>query len=154
MNELEEKTLAYEHFLNERLKGDLSKVVEQRDKVYEDISEYLQLKSTIEKIKEGLTPQTSLKTKVDVGCNFYVQANITNPSMICVSIGYGFFLEMTLPEALSFIEKKVSILQDQANVLNKNAGKIKGHIRLVLEGLRELQNIPAESRKPHRDVLS
>ena len=53
--------------------------------------------------------------------------------MICVAIGYGFFLEMTLDEALNFIEKKVKILQEQADCLTKDAAKIKGHVRLVLE---------------------
>ena len=57
----------------------------------------------------------------------------SDPSMICVAIGYGFFLEMTLDEALNFIEKKVKILQEQADCLTKDAAKIKGHVRLVLE---------------------
>ena len=56
-----------------------------------------------------------------------------NPTMICVAIGYGFFVEMTLAEAVTFIEKKTSHLQDHAQVLSKDASKVKGHIRLVLE---------------------
>ncbi|XP_012939069.2 protein UXT [Aplysia californica] len=154
MNDKEEKTLAYETFLNERLRDDLRKILDQRDKVYEEISEYLQLKSTIEKIEEDLLPQSSLKTKVDLGCNFYVQANVPNPSMICVAIGYGFFLDMTLEEAVAFIEKKTKSLQERVAQLSEDACKVKGHIRLVLEGLRELQGMPFETRKPHKDVLS
>ena len=53
--------------------------------------------------------------------------------MICVAIGYGFFVEMTLAEAVTFIEKKTSHLKDHAQVLSKDASKVKGHIRLVLE---------------------
>uniref|UniRef100_A0A0B6Z650 Uncharacterized protein n=1 Tax=Arion vulgaris TaxID=1028688 RepID=A0A0B6Z650_9EUPU len=152
--EMDSKVLAYETFLNERLREDLRKILEDRDKLYEEISQYFQLKSTIQKIQEDLTSQTELKTKVDLGCNFYVQANIPDPSMICIAIGYGFFLEMTLPEALTFIDKKTQMLQDHVSELTKDVCKVKGHIRLVLEGLRELQQIPTEFQKSHRDVLS
>lgn len=53
--------------------------------------------------------------------------------MICVAIGYGFYLDMTLPEALSFIDKKTANLQDKASELTQNANKVKAHIKLVLE---------------------
>ncbi|KAK0064252.1 protein UXT [Biomphalaria pfeifferi] len=150
----ENKLLEYETFLNDRLKLDLRNVLEQRDKIYEEISEYLQLQSTIHKIEEDIIPECELKTKVDLGCNFYVQANVSDPSKICVAIGFGFFLEMTLPEALSFINKKTERLQEKAADLTLEACKIKGHIKLVLEGLRELQGLPNETIKPYRDVLS
>ncbi|CAG5120426.1 unnamed protein product [Candidula unifasciata] len=152
--ESDTKVLEYETFLNERLREDLRKILEDRDELYEEVSEYFQLKSTIQKIQEDITPTSELKTKVDLGCNFYVQANVPNPSRINIAIGYGFFLEMSLPEALKFIDMKTQQLQDRTAQLTKDACKVKGHIRLVLEGLRELQNIPSESVKPHRDVLS
>ena len=41
-----------------------------------------------------------LKTKVDLGCNFYCQARVPDPSMVMVAVGLGFFLELTLEEAL------------------------------------------------------
>ncbi|GFO15504.1 uxt-like protein [Plakobranchus ocellatus] len=148
------KVLEYEQFLNERLREDLRLILEQRDKLYEEISEYLQLKSTIEKIKEDINPESVLKTKVDLGCNFYVQANVPDPTSICVAIGYGFFLEMTLDEAVVFIKKKTDVLQEKIDILTADAGKVKAHIRLVLEGLRELQQIQAETDPGFRDVLS
>ncbi|CAL1532969.1 unnamed protein product [Lymnaea stagnalis] len=154
MKSNEEKVIEYETFLNDRLKNDLRKILDLRDKIYEDISEYMQLKTTIQKLQEDLKPQAELKTKIDLGCNFYVQANVTNPSMIFVSIGFGFFLEMTLTEAVSFIEKKTERLQSQAIELTHDASKVKGHIKLVIEGLRELQNLPKEEETTYRDVLS
>ncbi|BFZ10528.1 hypothetical protein BsWGS_13567 [Bradybaena similaris] len=152
--ESDSKVLAYETFLNERLREDLRKILEDRDKLYEEVSEYFQLKSTIQKIQEDISPTSELKTKIDLGCNFYVQANVPDPSMINIAIGYGFFLEMSLPEALTFIDKKTQQLQDRVAQLTTDACKVKGHIRLVLEGLRELQHIPTDTARPHRDVLS
>ncbi|GCC45599.1 hypothetical protein chiPu_0029669, partial [Chiloscyllium punctatum] len=50
------------------------KVLEQRDEIYEKIAQHLQLKNVIERLQE---PESrSLKMQVDLGCNFYVQANV------------------------------------------------------------------------------
>ncbi|XP_048741108.1 protein UXT homolog [Ostrea edulis] len=148
------KVLQYEQFLNERLKTDLSQVVDQRDKLYGEVAEYLQLKTVIERIKESDFQTNGLKTKVDLGCNFYVQAHVPDASMIFVSVGYGFFLEMTHTEALAFIEKKVSINNAKIDALTTEVAKIKAHIKLVLQGLQEIQNLDYETEKPYRDVLS
>ncbi|XP_078065057.1 protein UXT [Mustelus asterias] len=91
-----------------------------------------------------------LKTEVDLGCNFYVQAKVPDSSMIYVSVGYGFFVELTFPEALRFIERKSLQLTESAEKLSKDAAKIKGHIRMVLEALYELQgfkDLPAENQR-------
>merc|ERR1719239_2006591 len=55
-----------------------------------------------------------LKTKVDLGCNFYCEARVDDPSRIMISVGMGFFLEMTLTEALAFVSKKDAALSKQA----------------------------------------
>ncbi|KAI4873398.1 hypothetical protein NFI96_012312 [Prochilodus magdalenae] len=107
---IDDKVLQYESFINDVLKRDLQKVLEQRDGVYEKIAEYLQLKNTIKSIQE--TDSKELKTDVDLGCNFYVQAHVPDTSKIFVAVGYGFFVELTLSEALTFIEKKTSQLTE------------------------------------------
>ena len=55
-----------------------SKLNDQREKVYEEAAEYLQLQTTLQKLNEdGLEEENgSLKTKVDIGCNFFVQAEV------------------------------------------------------------------------------
>ncbi|XP_035769243.1 protein UXT [Neolamprologus brichardi] len=89
---VDQKVLQYETFINEVLKRDLQKVVEQRDQVYEKISQYLQLKNTIQSLQ-----------------------------MLAM---------LTLCLCYSFTEQ-----------LTKDSAKIKAHIRMVLEGLRELQGL-------------
>ncbi len=86
------KVEAYEHFVNEKLKSDLGRVLSELDLVYSDIAEYEQLRDFIEKLQ--FTQQKSLKTKVDLGCNFYAKAVAEDTEMIYVSIGYGFHLQM------------------------------------------------------------
>ncbi|XP_029995151.1 protein UXT [Sphaeramia orbicularis] len=136
---VDQKVLQYETFISDVLRRDLQKVMEQRDSVYEKISQYLQLKNTLQSLQEVETKH--LKTEVDLGCNFYVQAEVEDSSRIFVAVGYGFFVEMTHDEALRFIDKKTSQLTAFTEQLTKDSAKIKANIRLVLEGLRELQGL-------------
>merc|ERR1719239_26081 len=55
-----------------------------------------------------------LKTKVDLGCNFYCEARVDDPTKVCVAVGLGFFVELTLDEALAFVSKKDAALSKQA----------------------------------------
>lgn len=135
-----EKVERYEHFLNNVLKEDLKRVLEERDKLYEDIAAYSQLKQTIECLLQ--TPcEEGLRTQVDLGSNFYVQAHVPAVSKIYVNVGLGFHVELTLQEALSFIDKKLKILNTKVTESSKQSAKIKGKIRFVYEGLREIEGL-------------
>jgi prefoldin alpha subunit len=141
-----EKIVEFEKFVNEKLRTDLQRVLEEQEKIYSEIAEYLQVKDTIYKINQlSKQKQASsvfkLNTRVDLGCNFYANAVVEDPTKICVAIGYGFFLDMTFDEALKFIEKKVKLLHDSANELTQKACEIKANIKFVLEGIREMQEI-------------
>ncbi|KAJ3583206.1 hypothetical protein NHX12_034177 [Muraenolepis orangiensis] len=105
---MSDKVLQYENFINDVLRKDLQRVLEQRDGVYEKIAQYLQLKNTIQILQES--GDNELKTEVDLGCHFYVQAHVEDSSTVCVAVGYGFFVEMSHAEALRFIEKKTKQL--------------------------------------------
>ncbi|XP_054878172.1 protein UXT-like isoform X3 [Poeciliopsis prolifica] len=145
---LDQKVLQYEAFISDVLRRDLRAVLEQRDRLYEKMSHYLQLKNAIQTLEEA-GPQR-LKADVDLGCSFFVQARVDNPSRILVLVGFGFFVEMSHQEALRFIDKKTNQLTLFIEQLTKDVAKIKAHIRMVLEGLRELQGLeelPAVCRK-------
>ena len=156
MSKIEEKVARYEAFLNDTLRSDLKKNLELRDKIYQEQAEYLALRNSINAIKlADLQPGEPLKTKVDLGCNFYCQARIPQPGKICVAVGMGFFVEMTLDEALKFLDKKDAELSKDADNLTQECAKLKANIKLVLGGLRELQNInPEEPKKPQRDIFA
>jgi prefoldin alpha subunit len=152
---MSKKVEIYEQFLNEKLRNDLNIVLNERDKIFTEIAEYLQIKNTIENIIQT-SPSSNqelveMKTKVDLGCNFYVNAVVQDPSRIFIAIGYGFFLEMTLDEALKFIEKKTKILNSTADELSEQAAVIKANIRIVMFGLKEIQNIEYQEETPYFD---
>ncbi|XP_068605322.1 protein UXT [Brachionichthys hirsutus] len=147
----DQKVLQYENFISDVLQRDLQKVSEQRDSIYEKISLYLQLKNSIQSLQESCSQR--LKTEVDLGCNFYVQAEVEDSSRIFVAVGYGFFVEMSHDEALRFIDKKTNQLTAFTEQLTKDSAKIKANIRMVLEGLRELQGLSDLPEDRRRDVL-
>ncbi|XP_055463877.1 protein UXT [Psammomys obesus] len=133
------KVLRYEAFINDVLQRDLKKVLDHRDKVYEQLSVYLQLRNVIERLQETNHPE--LYMQVDLGCNFFVDTVVPDTSRIYVALGYGFFLELTLAEALKFIDRKSSLLTELSNSLTKDSVNIKAHIHMMREGLRELQGL-------------
>ncbi|XP_006036370.1 protein UXT isoform X2 [Alligator sinensis] len=145
-----EKVQRYEAFVSDVLQRDLQHVLRHRDAVFEQLAQLLQLRNVLERLQDLSGP---LQTQVDLGCNFYVSAEVPDPSRVCVALGYGFFAELTLPEALHFIHRRSLLLSQLSETLTKDSAKIKANIRLVLEGLRELQGLKDLPEELWGDVL-
>uniref|UniRef100_S4RPG2 Ubiquitously-expressed, prefoldin-like chaperone n=1 Tax=Petromyzon marinus TaxID=7757 RepID=S4RPG2_PETMA len=147
-----DKVTEYEAFINEVLKRDLQSelVFCKRTCIYVCVTNIYKMMYTHKVANETGCPGEELKTQVDLGCNFYVNAKVPDASHIFVSVGYGFFVEFTLPEALKFIDKKTTQMNEYSEKLTKDSAKIKANIKMVLEGLRELQGLkelPVERTK-------
>jgi prefoldin alpha subunit len=154
MTSIPKKVEIYEQFLNEKLRNDLKTVLNEREQFFSEIAEYMQIKNTVENIvqtAQSTNDVVELKTKVDLGCNFYLNAVVQDPSRIFIAIGYGFFLEMTLQEAVKFIDKKIKILTATTEELSNQAAIIKANIRLVLQGLKEIQNLDFKQEEPFHE---
>ncbi len=150
--ELQENIIKYETFINDVLKEDLKKVIEQRDKIYSKIAEYLQLKKIIEQLLENPNQKNELKVMTDLGCNFYCQAKIEDASRVMIDVGFGLFVEFTLKEGLDFIAKKVDMLTKQTEGLTSDYAKIKARIKLVLTNLKQLQMLEYANHKKDNDI--
>ncbi|KAF9947994.1 hypothetical protein BGZ65_008383 [Modicella reniformis] len=149
--DLQQKITRYEKFVNEGLRKDLKEALDSRDAVYDQISDYLKLAKDIEVIKSnGLT---EMKTQVDLGSNFYVQAKIPDTKHIFVNVGFGFHAELTLDEALTFITKKEAFLQKKADMYTKKAAQIRAHIKMVLQAMAEIMKLSKEPLPRNLDLL-
>eukprot|EP00730_Choanoeca_flexa_P007037 TRINITY_DN12270_c0_g3_i2.p1 TRINITY_DN12270_c0_g3~~TRINITY_DN12270_c0_g3_i2.p1 ORF type:complete len:157 (+),score=41.53 TRINITY_DN12270_c0_g3_i2:53-523(+) len=145
------KVKEYESFLNDKLKTDLKQLVESRDKLLEDASEYHRLGQVINSLQDAKNHgnlEGALKTQVDLGNSFFCQANVSDPEHIFVDIGMSFYVELSWPEALKVIDSRTDVLEQQAKDLEDKIAEVKALIRMVLEGLRELQGLSAESDAP------
>ncbi|KNC81571.1 prefoldin, alpha subunit [Sphaeroforma arctica JP610] len=127
----------YENFIDKQLREDLRKLLVERDKVYEQMSDHYKLRNSIETIKESR--QIELKTLVDIGQNIYCNARVPNCSELFVDIGFGFQLEMTVEEADAYIEEKLALLQLKADAITEKANGVRANIKTVLRALQELQ---------------
>uniref|UniRef100_A0A8D0L477 Uncharacterized protein n=1 Tax=Sphenodon punctatus TaxID=8508 RepID=A0A8D0L477_SPHPU len=83
---------------------------------------------------------------------FYVRAEVPDTSTIFVALGYGFFAELTLPEALAFVEKKSKMLTQLSETLTKDSAKIKANIRMVLEVIKQEGEEEGEGKNRGSDV--
>ena len=71
-----------------------------------------------------------------------------------LDVELGFFLELSLSEALVFLEKKVKLLEEKSNLLTEQSLTIKANIKLILHGLREIQGLSADDlNRPIYDPL-
>lgn len=159
MTDIRAKVLQYETFLNDVLKEDLRRCLEERDRVCGKLAELLQLRTMVERIQEVQANKETFRTQVDLGCNFFVQAVVPDPSRVFVQVGLGFFLELTHEETLWFVTRREGLLEDELQRLSKESASIKAHIQMVVQvtGLNShvllvsnLQNI----WKQHLHVIS
>uniref|UniRef100_A0A6M2CQF5 Putative transcriptional regulator uxt n=1 Tax=Rhipicephalus microplus TaxID=6941 RepID=A0A6M2CQF5_RHIMP len=154
MADIPAKVLQYETFLNDVLKEDLRKCLEERDRICAKLAELLQLRTVVERIQEVAANKETFRTQVDLGSNFYVQAVVPDVSKIFVQVGMGFFVEMTHEETLWFVGRREALLETELQRVSKESANIKAHIQMVLQGLRELQGLPADPDHPkQRDIF-
>lgn len=144
------KVVKYEEFVNERLRPDLKKVLDQDDQVCTEIANCLQVKQFLQQLKNKTfgNEGDEIKVKTDLGCNFFVEAVVEDTRTVSVYLGLGIYLEMSREEAIDFISKQEQFLESKRRALLQKACAIKAHIKLVLEGLRELQGISNETDSP------
>ncbi|KAI7908131.1 Prefoldin subunit-domain-containing protein [Cokeromyces recurvatus] len=126
----------YDEFITNKLKPSLKSELDERDAIFNTISEYEKLKVQIETIEQN--DLKDLKTMVDLGSQFYVQAHIPDTKYIYVNVGFGFHVQFTLKEAKEFIEKKEEHLQRLADKHTAEADKIRAHIKMALEAISEI----------------
>ncbi|XP_054258143.1 protein UXT homolog [Macrosteles quadrilineatus] len=136
-----QKVLKYEEFINDVLKEQLKKIEFDIDITLTEIAEFIQLGNIIQALLDNNLVQEGVKTQVDLGCNFYMQAFVKDPSKILVDIGLGYYVEFTLSEALIVIKRRTIVLNKKVDILRDQSAQTKAHIKLVLHGIQELQNL-------------
>ncbi|XP_063222469.1 protein UXT [Bacillus rossius redtenbacheri] len=141
------KVLKYETFVNNVLKEDLRMVHSKLDLLNEELNDLMSLRKDIELLlsqEKQRRPVT--KTQMDVGCNFYVQANVARADSLLLNVGLLHFVEVSFPEALKYVDARTKWLREQVDKLRKDSALTKAHIKLVLAGLHQLQTPDASDK--------
>ena len=142
----------YSNFINRTLRPQLQKAVDEREETEAEISEFLQLQTKLKLLVERDTRKKMestnnnnnntlfpIDTIVDI-CHgaVYCNATIPNPRTIYIDIGLGFHVEMTLHEAIIYINKRVdhiekNVLKYRVKVATTVAKDVENAIKLMEE---------------------
>lgn len=146
---------SYTRIVEQRLKPSLDAATSLRNKAYDEIAELKQMSNALHIVKltrktneakhpEGIVDESgktapALETRVNIGEEFYVRANIYDLEKVIVDLGLGVMVEMTVDEAQTFVKDRLSSLEDQAKKHSARISEIQAHLESITECLSELE---------------
>lgn len=128
-----------EVFINDYLKEDLKHLEHYINNYNEEIMEYIQLKNTIETMRDNL--EDGYKTQMNIGGNIFMQAKVDDLNTILVDIGKSVYIPFTLEEALKFADFKIKILNKECDVLREESVKKRSEIKVALMYMAEKEKL-------------
>jgi prefoldin subunit 5 len=72
-----------------------------------------------------------------------------DPTRLFLDVGLGFHVELTIPEALAFIDAKLPSLDAQIATKKQSSAMIQSKMKVVYEGIAELMQLQ-EQQQPKR----
>ncbi|XP_044729555.1 protein UXT homolog [Chrysoperla carnea] len=144
--ETDKEIIKYETFINDILKEDLKLYDYKLSKLNEELTQYYELKSTIKhllnlKATNDGTNSIDVKSLMDVGCNFMMEAHVEDVSNIIIHVGLEYYLEFPLKEADKYVESRIEMLMKQVEHLKSLVIETKAKIKICLIGIGELQKM-------------
>ncbi|KAL3767156.1 hypothetical protein ACHAW5_003175 [Stephanodiscus triporus] len=141
--DLRRQIAEYGDFVARTLRPQLQAAVDAREETEREISEYLRLQNELRlHVERAATGNKAppIKAVIDIShAAVYCNVLVPNPRTIYVDVGLGFHVEMTLAEAMSFVDRRVDHLEK--NVLKhrlKVAATVARDVENALKLLEEL----------------
>jgi prefoldin subunit 5 len=75
-----------------------------------------------------------------------------DPTRLFLDVGLGFHVELTIAEALAFIDAKLPSLDVKLQRMKEQAAMIQSKIKVVYEGIAELMQLQ-QQQKPQRQFF-
>ena len=152
-DDLKCKIAEYGNFISQTLEPQLRNAVMEREKTEAEINDYIQLQNGLRRLlleqqqqqlgsssREEIHQSTKqLNGLVDIAhSTIYCNVSIPNPNIIYVDVGFGFHIEMTISEAISFIDKRVhflekTVLKHRLDVAKRVAKDVEDALELLEE---------------------
>jgi len=143
MESAEPRVAKFERFINDVLKESLKHIFAALETVNEEIMDLDRLHDTIGKmtaLSDELPAGKPFKTRVNVGCDFYMQANVdVRTYLVCVGLGY--YVEYTKDEALAYIRHRTGKLKRHADELRDKGARVRAQITLALHCVEQEQGL-------------
>ncbi|XP_068619261.1 protein UXT homolog [Battus philenor] len=137
---VDERIAEYEGFINNVLKEDLRQLEIQLQNINSEISDLIQQKHSLKVLTDEKLHPNGFKSQVNLGCEFYMEAAVTDTSKLLMDIGLNHFLEFTVSEANKYIDARIKAYEIKAEEIRNKSVQTKAHIKLMLFGVGELKN--------------
>ncbi|CAA9988101.1 prefoldin, putative [Plasmodium knowlesi strain H] len=129
--------LKSESFIDDVLHEQLRERQKRRDEILQDIFDMEILVQNL-KLFINMKDQKEIETLTSLGCDSYVYADILDKNKIFIQIGYEFYLEMSLEDAIVFLKKKINLYEDKVTYWNKQISRVKAHIQILMRAISNL----------------
>jgi prefoldin alpha subunit len=149
-SELREKLKEYSSFIDSTLHPELQKAVSAREETEADIREHQELHDKLAVIIRDREKEP-LEAMVNLGDELvYCKAEVQDASTVFVDVGLGFFVELTVDEAMPVIRKRIAFLErEKLPKRMDDARTVAAHMEssiIILEALaRDLHEMEASS---------
>ncbi|KAL4499111.1 hypothetical protein ABPG72_017013 [Tetrahymena utriculariae] len=139
MNQNQSEAQKYESFLNSRLKIDLNKAFRRKDIYQTRLRDYIETEMFIQKAES--IQGDSIKMKMDLGHQFFANAEIENKDKIVLDVGLGVFVELTYKEAKDIIFEQKIELERLIRKADIDIVDIKTNIKIFENTLNQLAGL-------------
>ncbi|CAK1552333.1 unnamed protein product [Leptosia nina] len=136
---MEQTITKYENFINDVLKEDLRVLHLKLEKINAELADLIQQKHALRVVTDKSVHPDGFKTQVNIGCNFFMEASVSDTSQMLINIGLDHYLEFSLEEANKYLDARIKVFEQHSQQLIQKAAEIKAHIKMMLLGINELQ---------------
>lgn len=140
---VEQNVAKFETFINDVLKDSLKQISAALDVINEQISELEAVRNTVETmcmLESELPAGKPLKTRVNVGCDYFMQANADIRTFL-VCVGLNYYVEYTKDETLAHVRIRSKLLKERADELRDKGARVRSQITLALHCIQEVQGL-------------
>ncbi|KAF8375941.1 hypothetical protein PRIPAC_82370 [Pristionchus pacificus] len=129
----------YESYVRDRLMPDKLKAQEAVNELVTEMQDYQSLLVTLDTIVDNELKE--METRVNMGNNMFMQANVEDTSKVIVKMVDGLFVSLPIERARLFIPKRIEILQSRISLLEVKMCEIQATIDTMLASINEFQSI-------------
>eukprot|EP01016_Furgasonia_blochmanni_P052134 TRINITY_DN8283_c0_g1_i14.p1 TRINITY_DN8283_c0_g1~~TRINITY_DN8283_c0_g1_i14.p1 ORF type:complete len:172 (-),score=17.24 TRINITY_DN8283_c0_g1_i14:164-679(-) len=127
----------YQDFLQSQLKTDLQSLQEYKNECEIKIRDYQEISEWINALDDTKEP----KAYVDLGCSFFMKAEILHPDRIYLDVGLGFFAEVTTKEAKPIIDIRLRHLKQKLQTTREKITDVQARIKFFEEALERIMQV-------------
>lgn len=137
---IDEKILKYESFINYVLKEDLRQLDARLELVNAEITDLFQQRQAIKSVTDRNYHPNSFDGQVNIGCNFFMESNVPDTSTLLINIGLNHYIQFSIDEANKYLDARIKAYEGKAEEIRTKSAETKAHIKLMLFGVGEMQN--------------